>query len=100
MRRLLVVALLLAMGFGMAYGLSGALRLSWVPAHVMAEPSGVAPPRAAVGSPIGSVAMNRHSHRLDVAAQAVTDAGQGRPGVLKVVVNGDSDAESYRIDRA
>ncbi|MCU7727778.1 hypothetical protein ODJ79_29010 [Actinoplanes sp. KI2] len=99
MRRLLVVVLLLAVGFGMAFGLSGALRLSWVPAQVMAEPSGVAPVRAAVPAEVGSVTLNRHSHRLDVAARAVTDAGRGHRGVLRVVVRGDNSGETYRIDR-
>ncbi|WP_127502846.1 hypothetical protein [Actinoplanes solisilvae] len=98
MRRLLVVVLLLALGAGVAYGLDSALRLSWTPATVMAEPSGAAPPRSPpVAAPIGSVTMNRRSHRLDVAAEAVTEAGDG-PGVLRVVVAGDSDEESYRLD--
>src|SRR5690242_14888480 len=86
MRRVLVIFLLLAVGAGMAFGLSGALRLSWVPARVMAEPSGVAPARPAVPAEVGSVSLSRRSHRLEVAARAVTDAGRGARGVLRVVV--------------
>ncbi|WP_433363189.1 hypothetical protein ACQPZX_31665 [Actinoplanes sp. CA-142083] len=39
MRRVVVVVLLLVLGAGVAYGLAGALRLSWTPADVMAESS-------------------------------------------------------------
>ena len=101
LRRLLIMIVLLCLGAGTAYGLSSALRLSSTPANVMAEPSSLAPPRAATPSPISSVTLNRHTHRLDVAAQAVTVAAEGRggKGVLTVVVSGDSTDESYRIDR-
>ena len=83
----------------MAYGLSGALRLSWTPADVMAEPSSVTPQRTPVPAPVGAVTMNRRTHRLDVAAKAVTDAGQGAKGVLNVIVTGTGTDEDYRIDR-
>ncbi|GLW35849.1 hypothetical protein [Actinoplanes regularis] len=101
MRRLMIIIVLFSLGAGMAFGLSSALRLSWSPVTVMAEPSSTAPSRAAVASPIGSVTMNRHTHRLDVAAGAVTDAveGQKPAGVLKVIVGGDGAGEDYRIDR-
>jgi hypothetical protein len=101
MRRLWVVVVLLALGAGVAFGLSGALRLSWTPADVMPEPSSAAAQRTAVPSPIGSVTVNRHTHRLDVAARAVTDAvkGQSARGVLTVTVGEDEADESYRLDR-
>ncbi|MBB3094060.1 hypothetical protein FHR83_001709 [Actinoplanes campanulatus] len=101
MRRLMIIFMLLSLGAGMAFGLSGALRLSWTPATVMAEPSGTAPQRTAVASPIGSVTMDRHTHRLDVAARAVTDAveGQNAGGVLKVIVGEGGAGKDYRLDR-
>ncbi|MEU4222019.1 hypothetical protein, partial [Actinoplanes sp. NPDC026623] len=101
MRRLMIVFVLLALGAGVAFGLSGALRLSWTPAEVMAEPASVAPRRTAVPSPFGAVTVSRHTHRLDVAARAVADAvkGQGARGVLKVTVGADDADESYRLDR-
>lgn len=101
MRRLLVVFLLLSLGAGMAYGLDSALRLSWTPAQVMPEPPTAVPQqRTAVAPAIGVVTLNRHTHRLDTAARAVTAAGQNAKGVLTVTVTGDSDDESYRLDRA
>jgi len=101
MRRVWVVVLLLALGAGVAVGLGGALRLSRTPADVMVEPSSVAPPRTAVPSPIGAVTVNRHTHRLDVAARAVTDAvkGSSTGKVLTVTVGEDDTDESYRLDR-
>ncbi|WP_230860112.1 hypothetical protein [Actinoplanes aureus] len=101
MRRFVVVVVLLALGAGVAFGLSSALRLSWQPASVMAEPSSRAPQPAAVPAPVGAVEMNRHTHRLDVAARAVTDAVAGRSarGVLKVIVDGNTGDEGYRLDR-
>ncbi|MEU4420861.1 hypothetical protein AB0F81_09555 [Actinoplanes sp. NPDC024001] len=98
MRRLLVVLVLLSLGASLAYGLDGALRLSSAPANVMAEPVSLAPRHTAVPAPIGSVTLNRRSHRLDVAARAVTDVATGR-GVLTVTVEGDDDSERYRLDR-
>jgi hypothetical protein len=97
----MVLVLLLSLGAGVAFGLSGALRLSWTPTEVMAEPSSVAPRRAAVPPPFGAVTVSRHTHRLDVAAQAVTDAvkGQNAREVLKVTVGGAEADESYRLDR-
>ncbi|MET0415982.1 MAG: hypothetical protein ABW022_08180 [Actinoplanes sp.] len=97
MRRALTAILLLILGAGLAYGVSGALRLSWEPARTMAEPQGAEPPRAAVATPIGRVTMNRRTHRLDVAARAVTGRGAQ---VLTVTVTGDSDDESYRLEPA
>ncbi|ASW54343.1 hypothetical protein [Plantactinospora sp. KBS50] len=104
MRRFLVVVVLLALGAGVAYGLNGALRLSWTPAPVLAEPSVAVSQRAAVAAPIGTVTLDRHTHRLDLAARAVTDAaagrgGRGGRGVLTVTVGADAADESYRLDR-
>ncbi|BCJ48333.1 hypothetical protein GCM10010168_77410 [Actinoplanes ianthinogenes] len=99
----MVVVTLLVLGAGMALGLSDTLRLSWQPASVMAEPRVTVPPAApAVPAPIRAVTLNRHSHRLDVAARSVTDAATeagARAGVLTVTVTGDDRAETYRIAR-
>src|SRR5690348_10860685 len=97
MRRLLVAVVLLVLGAGVAYGLDSGLRLSWTPAEVMDEPSGLAPLRYPTAAAVGSVTVNRRSPALDLAAKAVTDAGDG-PGVLRVVVEGASTDESYRLD--
>ncbi|WP_246613242.1 hypothetical protein [Paractinoplanes bogorensis] len=98
MRRLVVVLLLLALGMGVSFGLSEGLRLSWEPAPVMAEPTAAAATeRTSVRSPIGSVSLGRRTHRLDVAARAVSEVADG-PGVLRVVVGEDSAGESYRLD--
>ncbi|GID91483.1 hypothetical protein ACFQFC_10185 [Amorphoplanes digitatis] len=100
MRRIMIIFVLLSLGAGMAFGLSGALRLSWTPADVMTEPSAMAPPLTVTPSPIGAVTVNRHTHRLDVAARAVTDAAKGQDarGVLKVTVGENAADESYRLD--
>src|SRR5690242_4127337 len=95
MRRLVVVVLLLVLGAGAAYGVGGALRLSWTPAGVMAEPSGVAPAKAAVAGPIGTVTVSRHTRRVDLAASTVPRNGRN---VLKVQF-GDDPGENYRLDR-
>lgn len=84
---LIAAAVVLALGAAVAWGLSGALGLSYTPASVPAEPAEAAPPQdAAAPPPITAIRVPAVA-RLRLAATAVADAvqqrGRPRPAVVQ-----------------
>lgn len=111
---LVAAALLLALGAGVAWGVGGALGLSWSPALVPAEPR-VSTPEA--GPPVPPPAISAieipDDARLSLAAEALATAVAGRqrpkpaivhgsaggPGTLRVTLGASlgGSPESYRL---
>ncbi|GGM62972.1 hypothetical protein ACFFX1_42600 [Dactylosporangium sucinum] len=84
---LVAAAVVLALGAAMAWGISGALGLSFTPAEVPAEPAEAAPPQDAAHPPVITAVRVPAVARLRLAATAVADAleqrGRPRPAVVQ-----------------